>query len=235
MTQRNHNVARRRFPKRPQPPVEVNVGERFPLTIKKLGVEGQGISYFKHKVCFVPGALPNEVIVAEVTKVHPKYLEATIHRLKKPSPDRVTPSDDYAMEAGGFEFEHLAYPAQLRYKKQMVLESLAKFKPLGYRHYEVRPTIGSEQQYGYRNKAQFQIRNQNGHVVAGLYRSGTHEVVNMATCAVQMPGIMKIMRALVNEIAQLNIPFMRKVTTVGSSKRSLFVNQWPLRNFKSHS
>ena len=218
MTQRNHNVARRRFPKCPQPPVEVNVGERFPLTIKKLGVEGQGIGYFKHKVCFVPGALPNEVIVAEVTKVHPKYLEATIHRLKKPSPDRVTPSDDYAMEAGGFEFEHLAYPAQLRYKKQMVLESLAKFKPLGYRHYEVRPTIGSEQQYGYRNKAQFQIRNQNGHVVAGLYRSGTHEVVNMATCAVQMPGIMKIMRALVNEIAQLNIPLYEESNHSGILK-----------------
>lgn len=34
--------------------VTINVGERFPLTIRRLGVNGHGIGYFKHKVCFVP-------------------------------------------------------------------------------------------------------------------------------------------------------------------------------------
>ena len=218
MTQRKHHPSFHHSKRHTQSPIEVNIGDRFPLTIKKLGVEGQGIGYFKHKVCFVPGAIPNDVIVAEVTKVHEKYLEATIHRLKKPSAERVIPKDDYAMEAGGFEFENLAYPAQLRYKRQMVIDSLAKFKPLGYRHYEVRPTIASEYQYEYRNKAQFQIRNQNGKVVAGLYKSGTHEVVDMETCAVQMPGIMKIMRALVDQIEQLNIPLYDEANHSGILK-----------------
>ena len=206
MVERTHHHYPRKSPRHYQHPVDVKIGDSFPLTIKKLGVEGQGIGYFKHKVCFVPGALPNEVVVAEVTKVHEKYLEAAIHRLKKNSSDRVIPRDDYALDAGGFEFENLAYPAQLQFKRQMVIESLAKFKPLGYRHYEVRPTIGSEKQYGYRNKAQFQIRQQNGQVVAGLYRSGSHEVVDMQECAIQMPGIMKVMRALVDKTAQLGIP-----------------------------
>ena len=206
MVERTHHHYPRKSPRHYQHPVDVKIGDSFPLTIKKLGVEGQGIGYFKHKVCFVPGALPNEVVVAEVTKVHEKYLEAAIHRLKKNSSDRVIPRDDYALDAGGFEFENLAYPAQLQFKRQMVIESLAKFKPRGYRHYEVRPTIGSEKQYGYRNKAQFQIRQQNGQVVAGLYRSGSHEVVDMQECAIQMPGIMKVMRAPVDKTAQLGIP-----------------------------
>lgn len=206
MVERTHHHYQRKSPRHYQHPVDVKIGDRFPLTIKKLGVDGQGIGYFKHKVCFVPGALPNEVVVAEVTKIHEKYLEAAIHRLKKTSSDRVIPRDDYALDAGGFEFENLAYPAQLQFKRQMVIESLAKFKPRGYRHYEVRPTIGSEKQYGYRNKAQLQIRQQNGKVVAGLYRSGSHEVVDMQECAVQMPGIMRVMRALVDKIAQLEIP-----------------------------
>ena len=206
MVERTHHHYQRKSPRDYQHPVDVKIGDRFPLTIKKLGVDGQGIGYFKHKVCFVPGALPNEVVVAEVTKIHEKYLEAAIHRLKKTSSDRVIPRDDYALDAGGFEFENLAYPAQLQFKRQMVIESLAKFKPRGYRHYEVRPTIGSEKQYGYRNKAQLQIRQQNGKVVAGLYRSGSHEVVDMQECAVQMPGIMRVMRALVDKIAQLEIP-----------------------------
>lgn len=204
--------------KKLQLPVEVHPGDRFPLTIKKFGVEGQGIGYFKHKVCFVPGALPNEVIVAEVTKVHEKYLEAKIHRIKKTSPDRVAPRDSYANEAGGFEFENLAYPAQLKFKRQMVLESLAKFKPLGYRHYEVRPTIGSEKQYQYRNKAQFQIREQGGKVVAGLYKTNSHTVVDMQTCAVQMPTTMKVMRALVDKVADLQIPLYNEENHSGILK-----------------
>ena len=63
--------------------VDVWVGKRFPLTIRRLGVNGHGIGYYKHKVCFVPGALPNEVVVAEVTRVLPRYLEAKIHRIRK--------------------------------------------------------------------------------------------------------------------------------------------------------
>ncbi|MDF9443828.1 TRAM domain-containing protein, partial [Limosilactobacillus mucosae] len=75
--EKNHaRFNHRRLQKTSQPPVEVNIGDRFPLTIRKLGIEGQGIGYFKHKVCFVPGALPDEVVVAEVTAVHPRYLEA---------------------------------------------------------------------------------------------------------------------------------------------------------------
>lgn len=30
-------------------------GKRFPLTIKRLGINGEGIGYFKHKVIFVEG------------------------------------------------------------------------------------------------------------------------------------------------------------------------------------
>ena len=129
--------------RRPIPPIEVAIGDRFPLTIKKLGINGQGIGYFKHKVCFVPQTIPGEVIVAEVTAVHEKYLEAKIHRLKKASPDRVSPKDDYAGLAGGFELEHLAYQRQLAFKRQVVLDSLAKFKTFGYQNYQVRPTIAA--------------------------------------------------------------------------------------------
>ena len=130
----------KRRPKRYAHPVDAKVGDRFPLSIKKLGVEGQGIGYFKHKVCFVPGALPGEVVVAEVTVVHDNHLEAKLHQLRQPSPDRVTPKDAYAGLAGGFELETLAYDKQLAFKKQVVLEALAKFKPLGYRHYWVKDT-----------------------------------------------------------------------------------------------
>lgn len=186
--------------------VTVNVGDRFPLTIRRLGVNGHGIGYFKHKVCFVPGALPGEVVVAEVTRVMPRYLTAKIHRLRRTSKHRVTPRDSYADVAGGFELENLAYPEQLKFKRQVVIDSLAKFQPYGYRNYEVRPTIAAPQEYGYRNKAQFQVRMVDGHVAAGLYKPDSHDLVDMQECAVQMPQTMHVVRTMVKLIEELDIP-----------------------------
>ncbi|HBF74395.1 MAG TPA: 23S rRNA (uracil(1939)-C(5))-methyltransferase RlmD [Lactobacillus sp.] len=186
--------------------VQVTLGQRFPLTIKRLGINGEGIGYFKRKLVFVKGALPNEVIVAEVTGIKPSFLTAKIHRLKTPSPDRVKPRDDYAAEVGGFELEHLAYPAQLDFKRDVVLQSLEKFQPKGYRNFELKPTIGMDNPYEYRNKAQFQVRrDEDGHVIAGLYRERSHDLVDLKTCSVQMPATMRVIRGVVDLMEELDV------------------------------
>lgn len=186
--------------------VQVKVGQRFPLTIKRLGINGEGIGYFKRKLVFVKGALPEEVIVAEVTDVKPRFLTAKIHRLKTPSKDRVTPRDSYANEVGGFELEHLAYPAQLAFKRDVVLQSLEKYKPKGYRHFILKPTIGMDNPYEYRNKAQFQVRRDaDGHVIAGLYQERSHHLVDLETCSVQMPATIHVMRGVVALMEELDV------------------------------
>lgn len=58
--------------------VQLKLKQRFPLTIKRLGINGEGVGYFKKKVVFVPGALPDEEVVVEVTNVQPKFSEAKI-------------------------------------------------------------------------------------------------------------------------------------------------------------
>ena len=55
---------------------KVKIGQRFPLTIKRLDINGAGIGYYQRKITFVTGALPGEVVVAEVTAIHDRYLEA---------------------------------------------------------------------------------------------------------------------------------------------------------------
>ena len=65
---------------------QLEVNQTFPLTIKRLGINGEGVGYFKKKVVFVPGALPGEEIVATATKVQPKFSEAKIKTIRKASP-----------------------------------------------------------------------------------------------------------------------------------------------------
>ena len=203
---RNNSQNHRPNQRRQQQDVQVEMGQRFPLTIKRLGINGEGIGYFKRKLVFVQGALPNEVVVAEVTGIKPNFLTAKIHRLKTPSPDRVTPRDAYAGDVGGFELEHLAYPAQLEFKRDVVRQSLEKYQPKGFRNYLLKPTIGMTDPYGYRNKAQFQVRRAtDGHVMAGLYQERSHKLVDLETCSVQMPATMAVMRTVVSLLEELDV------------------------------
>lgn len=203
-----HNDRRPRRNRREETPqVAVEVGQRFPLTIKRMGINGEGIGYYKRMAVFVPGALTDEEAVVEVTSVAHRYLRAKVHRIRKSSPHRVEPRDNYADRVGGFELEHLAYPQQLQFKRDIVRQSLERYEPRGYQDYDVRPTLGMADPYGYRNKAQFQVRQtDDGTVQAGLYAERSHDLVDLPTCSVQMPVTMTVMRALVRMLQDLQVP-----------------------------
>lgn len=184
----------------------VQVGTRFPLTIKRLDINGRGIGYYKRKITFVAGALPGEIVVAEVTAVHDRYLEATLHRVKKASPDRVKPAEPLYGSVGGVELNHLAYPAQLQFKRDVVAQSLAKFKPAGWQHYDLRPTIGAAAPTHYRNKAQFPVRVIDGHVRAGLYAPHSHRLVPLTIFLTQRPLTMQVIQGLCQLLEDLAVP-----------------------------
>ncbi|WP_225428299.1 23S rRNA (uracil(1939)-C(5))-methyltransferase RlmD [Levilactobacillus enshiensis] len=199
--------------------VQVEVGQRFPLTIKRMGINGEGIGYYKRMAVFVPGALTDEEAVVEVTSVATRFMRAKVHRIRKASPHRVDPRDSYADQVGGFELEHLDYPEQLKFKQDIVAQSLERYQPEGYRHYDLRPTLGMDDPYNYRNKAQFQVRrNADGKIEAGLYAERSHDLVDLPTCSVQMPVTMTVMRAVVAMLQDLDMPIYDEETKSGIVK-----------------
>ncbi|MBA3926930.1 23S rRNA (uracil(1939)-C(5))-methyltransferase RlmD [Listeria rustica] len=193
----------------------VTEGQQFPLTIKRIGINGEGIGYFKRSVVFVTGALTGEEVVVEATKVNPRYTEAKIRKIRKKSPHRVTPPCPVYDACGGCQLQHLAYPEQLQMKKDLIVQSIEKHTRFHLEQIKIRDTIGMGNPWGYRNKSQFQVREIDDVVEAGLFGAESHELVPIETCIVQHPDTVKVTNFVRDLLEELEIPIYEEQRNSG--------------------
>lgn len=184
----------------------IKEGQRFPLTIKRMGIDGEGVGFFKRQVVFVPGALPGEEIVCEVTKIKGKFAEGKVVKLRKSSPDRVEAPCPVYEECGGCQLQHLSYEGQLREKKDIVRQAFERYTKVNLDKVDFRDTIGMDEPWNYRNKSQMQVGNVDGKMVAGLYSPNSHRLINLGDCLVQHPQTNKVTEVVKQIAADMNIP-----------------------------
>ena len=175
------------------------------ITIKRLGINGEGIGYYRKKIIFIPGALPAEVVVAKIIKEYPRYIEAELVRIKEKSPDRVAFPAKVNPAIGGLELAHLAYPKQLEFKRDNVLEALKKFHPRGYSKYKVKKTIAAPEQWHYRNKAQYQIEQSHGQTSLGLFAPNSHELFDLPVMPTQSRATQDTERKIKSLVEKLHV------------------------------
>lgn len=176
------------------------------ITIKRLDINGEGIGYYRKKIIFIPGALPDEVVVAKIIKEYPHYLEGELVRIKEKSPDRVVFPEKVDPEIGGLELAHLSYQKQLEFKKDNVLEALKKYHPRAYAKYKVKNTIPAPAQWHYRNKAQYQIETDKGRVKLGLFAPNSHRLIDLPVMPTQSEDTQKTEREIKKLIIKLHVP-----------------------------
>ncbi len=186
--------------------VKIELKQQFPLTIKKIGINGEGIGFFKRKIVFVPGALTGEEVVVEVTKVHPKFTEARIKKLRKKSPQRTKAPCPVYEQCGGCQLQHLSYEGQLDAKRDIVLQSMERHTKLNLDELDVRPTIGMDNPWHYRNKSQFQMGTDKGKAIAGLYSMNSNKLIDIDECIVQHPLTNKVTTEIKRIINDFKIP-----------------------------
>ncbi len=166
------------------------------ITIKRLGINGEGIGYYRKKIIFIPGALPDEVVVAKIVKEYPHYIDGELVRIKEKSPDRVEFPKDVDPEIGGLELAHLKYEKQLEFKKNNVEEALRKYYPRHYSKYKVKNTIPAPDQWQYRNKASYQIERKHGKNLLGLYAPNSHRLIDLPVMPTQNKDTQKTEREI---------------------------------------
>ncbi|XEO93637.1 23S rRNA (uracil(1939)-C(5))-methyltransferase RlmD [Latilactobacillus sakei] len=166
-----------------QAPVRKN--EKLTVDIMDLTYEGMGVAKVDNYPLFIEGVLPDEQAKVEVTKVNKQYGFARLVNLLKKSPDRVESKANIYSQTGIAPLQHLAYPAQLTFKRNQILNVFQK----AHLDIPVQPTLGMTDPTGYRNKAQVPVRFIDGALMTGFYRKHSHQVMPMEDFYIQDPKI----------------------------------------------
>ena len=177
---------------------QVNVGDEIFLDIKRIGINGEGIGYYKKLAIFVDGALPKENVLVKITKTYKGYATAELLEIKVKSPDRVEHFCPYFTKCGGCSLQHTSYESSAELKRSILMESITRYTKLNPRSFEIKPTIIMETPNNYRAKVNLPARNGMHGIVFGLYAPNSEKFVRIKNCGIQSEQI----NAIMDEVAK---------------------------------
>ncbi|WP_059104509.1 23S rRNA (uracil(1939)-C(5))-methyltransferase RlmD [Shouchella shacheensis] len=167
--------------KKQEAPVQKN--ETVTVTIEDLSHDGSGVAKVSGYALFIPKTIPGEKATVKVVKTKKGYGFARLIKIETESDDRVDPPCPLFQRCGGCQIQHIDYPAQLRYKQKQVKDVITRVAKLP--NVTVHGTIGMDDPWRYRNKAQVPVAYQDGEFVAGFYEKRSHRIVDMEECIIQ--------------------------------------------------
>lgn len=175
--------------------IPIKKGNIYHLSIEDLSHDGLGLARIDGFLVFIKDALPGESIMARITDVKKNYGYAQAIEQIKTAVDRVSPLCPLFMQCGGCQIQHMTNESQLTFKKSIVWRHLEKFANL--KNPPVLDVIGMDEPWRYRNKTQIPFGTDDaGRLVAGFYKSRSHDIIDMSSCLVQTTAADEVVAAV---------------------------------------
>ncbi len=204
--------------------MELIKNKEYLVRIFDVNENGFGVGKIDDFIVFVDGAIYDETVLIKLVKVKKSFGYGKLLKIVRTSPVRTEPVCDVFKRCGGCCFQHIDYSAQLKLKSKFVKDALERIG--GFRDIQVLNTIGMENPYNYRNKAQFPVGVFDGKLAFGFYQPRSHNIVNVSNCVIQNTVNEKIISVFKDFMTRFNIkPYDEKnhsgivrhiVTRVGS-------------------
>ncbi len=177
------------------------------LKVKALDLEAQGVAHKPDgKVVFIDGALPFEVVSANIHRSKNSFEKGTLTEIHVESSQRVRPECPHfglhEGACGGCKMQHLHVGAQVAVKQRVLEDNLwhiSKVKPDNI----LRAIEGPA--WGYRYRARLSVKNvrKKGTVLVGFHERKSRYVADMKECRVLVPHVSAMLmplRALVGSM-----------------------------------
>lgn len=108
----------------------VKPGQQLTVTIEKLTFGGAGLAHTPDGMTiFIPGTIPGQQVQITITKNKGRYLEAKIDNVIRKSKDEIMPRCQHFHDCGGCTWQNLPYDKQIKYKEDIVRETLEHLTP----------------------------------------------------------------------------------------------------------
>jgi 23S rRNA (uracil1939-C5)-methyltransferase len=157
------------------------------LSLDGIAQGGEGVGRWQERVVFARGGLPGERVQVRLRERRAAYARGDVIELLEASPDRIEPR---LPGANHMPWQHIAYPAQLRFKRQILADQLAKIGRLT--DPPVAETLAAPRPWGYRNSARL-------HCVGGrigYYAADSHELQEIDSDPLLLPVLNDALAAL---------------------------------------
>jgi len=185
----------------------MNNHEILELKISAMSGDASGIARTSHGVVFVHGALPGEIVKAEIVARKKDFSIADTVEIIKNSQGRAVPKCKYYGRCGGCQLQHADYETQLKLKAGTVRDSMTRlggFKPELFENLTCEP---SPEFWNYRNKAAFPVQGFKNKIVTGFYRAGTHRLEFIRQCPVNAKRLNEIYGKILDGLEKNKFPF----------------------------
>jgi 23S rRNA (uracil1939-C5)-methyltransferase len=169
------------------------------ISIEKLVYGGDGLAHADGNTVFVPYVLPGEQVRAAAKSKRKKLVWAQLLEVTSASAQREGARCPHFQTCGGCHYQHIPAAEQLRLKKEILRETLSR---LGGIQWTAAIHEHSAEPYGYRNRAQWAVRNANPRAI-GYFLPESSVIVPIDECPVLSPLLAKTFGQL-QELARSN-------------------------------
>jgi 23S rRNA (uracil1939-C5)-methyltransferase len=161
--------------------------EELLVSIEKLIYGGEGLAHTDGNTIFVPYVLPGEQVRAAAKSKKKRVIWAQLLEVTSPAQQRATARCRHFQTCGGCHYQHIPAAEQLRLKKEILCETLAR---LGGVKWEGPIQEHASPAYEYRNRAQWAFRDAKPRAL-GYFLPESSTIVPIDECSVLSPLLAK--------------------------------------------
>ena len=193
--------------------IPVKKNKEYIVDIIDNGFDGEGIAKIDNFTIFIPNSIKGEKVKILIVKVLSSHAFGKIIDIIQKSKNRTESDCSTYKRCGGCSLRHINYSETLNMKRNSV-QSLAN-KMLNTK-IKVENTVGMENPYHYRNKAQYPVGiDKEGKTVIGVFANRTHEIIPIENCLIQDEKTEEIAKYIVNYITENHISVYNEKTRKG--------------------
>lgn len=180
------------------------------VLISSVNHQGYGVARINNKVVFVENAITDDVVDIEIVKEYKKYALGEVVNFVSMSKEHITNACPYYDKCGGCQISHITHKAQLDFKKEKMRNIFSRYLDM-----EISPKIISVNEYNYRNKVVFHIKDGK----LGFYEDGTNKLIKIDNCLLLDERINNLIPLFNN----LDLTYVEKIMVRVTSKEVMVV------------